>query len=256
LALFALSHATLFRLYLPSRYTFYTFSLAFILVIGANWSCLWQRCSQVCGRLVLHLRRLARPLVYAAAVALFLLTYALVQSFIIYKVDPRLVVLDHQDRAMLQFLATLPTQSLVAGHPFDMDNVPLMAHRKVLTNAETAFPYYLGHYNRVKDRVLDSLQTYYAAHWSAVVSFVQRYGVDAFVVHKERLHPMVSHEKIFYEPFDTVLKEELKDSKYFVLATPPRELRCFENARYIVLCFAPLPDGLQPVSKTTEITTK
>jgi hypothetical protein len=258
LALFALSHATLFRLYLPSRYTFYTFSLAFILAIGANWSCLWQRCSQsqVCGRLVLHLRPLARPLVYAAAVALFLLTYALVQSFIIYKVDPRLVVLDHQDRAMLQFLATLPTQSLIAGHPFDMDNVPLMAHRKVLINAETAFPYYLGYYNRIKDRVLDSLRTYYAAHWSTVVSFVQRYGVDAFVVHKERLHPRVSHEKIFYEPFDTVLKEELKDSKHFVLATPPGELRCFENARYIVLCFAQLPDVPRPVSNTTEITTK
>jgi hypothetical protein len=255
LALFVLSHVTLFRLYLPSRYTFYTFSLAFILVIGANWSLLWQRCSQVCGRLVARLRPLSRPLAYAA-VALFLLTYALVQSFIICKVDPRVVLLDHQDRAMLQFLATLPPQSLIAGHPFDMDNVPLMARRKVLTNAETAFPYYLGHYNRIKDRVLDSLRTYYAAHWSAVVSFVQRYSVDAFVVHKERFHPIVSHAKIFYEPFDTVLKEELKDSTHFVLATPPQELRCFENARYIVLCFTKLPDVPQPVTQTTELTTK
>jgi hypothetical protein len=144
----------------------------------------------------------------------------------------------------------------VAGHPFDMDNVPLMAHRKVLANAETAFSYYLGYYHRIKGRVLDSLRTYYAAHWSAVVSFVQRYGVDAFVVHKERFHPMGSHEKIFYEPFDTVLKEELKDSKHFVLATPPEELRCFENERYIVLCFAKLSYVPWHLSNTTEITTK
>jgi hypothetical protein len=157
---------------------------------------------------------------------------------------------------MLQFLATLPTQSVVAGHPFDMDDVPLMAHRKVLANAETAFPYYLGYYYRIKDRVLDSLQAYYAAQWDTIVSFVQHYGVDAFVVHKERFHPLAGNDKIFYEPFDTLLKKELKDRTHFVLANPPSALRCFENERYIVLCFEQMHNVSLPPSKKMEPTIK
>lgn len=247
LVLFALSHLLLFRLYLPSRYTFYTVSLACIVTLGVNLNAFLQGL------------RAAWPGLYRAygrctpgwrwtAVAVCAMVYAAVQSQWISRIDPRLVVLDRQDLDMLHFLARLPSQSLVAGHPRDMDNVPLVARRKVLANRELALPYYLGYYARVKKRLLDSLLAYYAGCWDDVWSVVQRYGIDVLVINKTRLRPQQANGRMYDEPFDRLLKARRGAASRRVLAQSPRALRCFENDRYVVLCLTDhrlMLDGLK-----------
>jgi hypothetical protein len=242
LVLFAAAHLVLFRLYLPSRYTFYTLSLACILAIGIHVSpCLralrarWPEKGQASVRLPWRYRVLG--------VVVWLVMYALVQSYLISRIDPRLVRLEPQDLEMLEFLAGLPPDAVVAGHPLDMDNVPLMARRKVLVNSELSLPYYLGFYTHMKQRVLDTLQAYYATQWQDVWSFVQSYAIDTLVIRKERFHTFLSTGHIYYEPFQTLVRAALGEGPCCALANPPVVWCCFANDRYIVLCFAPWLQG-------------
>jgi hypothetical protein len=237
MVLFGLAHVLLFRLYLPSRYTFYTFSLASVLIISANARPFWQACRA--RRYVPDGMPLSKAWRSAVIVGL-LVAYAVVQSAVVVKNDPRLVVLDRQDRDMLAFLHTLPKEVLIAGHPHDMDNVPIMALRKVLANAETAFPYYMGHYTVAKAKTMAALQAYYATSWQTVRAFIERYHIDALVVRKTHFSPAGLQQKIFFEPFESQLRAGFSATRQFVLAAPPKSLTCFENERYLVLCVSPL----------------
>jgi hypothetical protein len=237
-----LSHLLLFRLYLPSRYTCYTLSLACVMVIGVNTRSAWQAYKARYGRRFLPVS----PTVKYGAMAGFLVLYAVVQSSIIAKHDPRLVILDRSDLAMLTFLRTLPKDNVVAGHPDDMDNVPVIAQRQVLANSETAFPYYLGYYTKMRDKVFDVLQAYYATDWQTLWAVVKRHRIDALVLRKEHFSPAALKRRLFYEPFASKLRASLTATSAFVLATPPKALICYENDRYVVLCVSSIAAGQPP----------
>jgi hypothetical protein len=172
-----------------------------------------------------------------AVVAVLVVGYAYVQGHYICRVDPTLVTLNRQDREMLAFLAAIPKDSLVAGHPMDMDNVPLIARRKVLANREMSLPYYLGYYSRIRTRIMDMLKAYYATSWEDVVAFIKDYGVYAVVVRKDHFRRDVLTGSLYFEPFNSVIKKRLRTEDRLVLADPPQQLRCFENESYIVLCW-------------------
>jgi hypothetical protein len=172
------------------------------------------------------------------AAAALILVYGYAQANWITPSDPRLVTLDRSDRGMLQFIESMPVDSLIAGHPLDMDNVPLFARRKVLVNRELSQPYYYRFYQGIKGRVKDMLGAYYAEDWRAVAGFAAGYGVDAMVVSKDRYpDPGESVGRLYYEPFDSALREKIGERRDFALLNPPPERKCYENDKYIVVCF-------------------
>jgi hypothetical protein len=235
LVLFGAAHLLLFRLHLPSRYTLYTLPLALMLVIGASTGSFLETTTPFFSRIRerLHLTRRVGWGVFG----LLLVTYVYIQGHYIARVDTQVAVLEPVDMDMLNFLKTLPKEALVAGHPLDMNNVPLIARRKVLANQELSIPYYLGYYTQIRQRLFDLFQAYYATTWETVHVFVDRYGVDALVLRKAHFEPSFLRGKIYAEPFDRAVKERWNGKEPFVLQAPPPNLRCFENERYIVLCF-------------------
>ena len=239
LVLFALAHLLLFRLYLPIRYTEYTLPLAFMLAIAASTGGfldagkpIWAR-----ARSALGLGRMPRWLGWGLFAAV-LFVYVFLQGHVICRFDTQVVALEPADLEMLAFLKTLPKESLVAGHPVDMDNVPLLSRRRVLANRELSLPWYTKYYRQVRQRVMDMLGVYYARDWKEVDEFVKRYGVGALVVQRAHFQPSFLRESIYFEPFNSTIKARWEGrTGGFVLEEPPRELRCFENERYVVLCF-------------------
>lgn len=239
LLLFGIAHAVLFKLHHPSRYTLYTLPTALIIIIGANT----RGCLTVVSPALEWVRQKApggailKGIKWGSVVAL-LVCYAYLQACYISKVDPLLVRLDRTEIEMLDKLKTLPKDALVAGHPMDMNNPPLIAKRKVLANQELSLPYYQGYYGEVRTRIFDFFEAYYASDWSVVEGFIRRYGVDALVVNKEHFAESFLAGPIYYEPFRSAVKERLTRDRSFALENPPEDLRCFENERYVVLCFA------------------
>ena len=137
----------------------------------------------------------------------------------------------------------------MAGHPTDMDNVPLIAKRKVLSNGELALPYYTGFYARMKSKISDSLHAYYSPNWEDIRGFASRYGVDALVVNRDRLKEITVGRPIFYEPFNTEMREWIGSNRDFALADGPAPLRCFENGRYVVLCLSQEGRSREPLGR-------
>ncbi len=88
------------------------------------------------------------------------------------------------------------------------------------------------------------LDAYYAHDWKEVKDFVKRYGVAALVVQRAHFQPSFIREGIYVEPFNSAIKARWEGrTGGFVLEEPPNELRCFENARYVVLCWERKTEG-------------
>lgn len=242
LVLFGVAHLLLFRLHLPSRYTLYTLPLAFMLTIAANTGLFldtvrpkWERIrSKVLGGKV-------PTWVGWTILGVLLSLYAYVQGHYICRFDTQVVVVEPVEMEMLSFVSTLPKDVMVAGHPMDMDNVPLLARRKVLANRELSLPYYVGYYAEVRQRLLDMLEAYYATDQKALEEFVRRYEISAMVVRKSHFEERFTKGQIYLEPFNHLVKGRWREGERFILANPPRSLRCFENSEFIVLCLMAEP---------------
>ena len=245
LLLFALAHLVLFRLHLPSRYTLFTLPLAFMLAIGDSTGGFLEALKPAWARLRRRIpSSAARRWVGWGAFGILLLVYTYLQGHVICRFDRQVVALEPVDREMLAFLESLPKESLVAGHPMDMDSVPLLSRRPVLANRELSLPYYMRYYRQVRRRLMDMLGAYYARRWEDVTAFVERYRVSAMVVRKTYFEPPFLEGRIYLEPFNSAIKAGWEGrTGGFVLADPPRELRCFENERYVVLCWAKKAGG-------------
>ncbi len=239
LLLFGIAHLLLFKLHLPSRYTIYTLPLAFMLAIGASTGPfllatkgIWIRvkAGEFWGRF--QSRKLALLLL-----ALILTVYAWAQGHVIVNMDTQVAVLDRSQRQMLAFLQELPKDTLVAAHPLDADNVPLVSRRKVLANQELSLPYQMGYYRKIRQRILDFFEAYYAGDWGEIEEFVSKYRIGALVVNKEHFTPSFLQGSIYLEPFHSFAKKKLEETKEFALLAQPKEKLCFENSRFLVLCW-------------------
>jgi len=237
LLLFGLAHLVLFRMYLPSRYTLLTLPLALLLTIGDNTAPFVERVRpwlrSVHG--ILCPDRGGKWMGGALLLA-FAAGYAYVQGHAIVHVDTEVAVIDRLDREMLDFLNSMPPTVLVAGHPEDMDNVPMVSRRKVLVNQETSLAYHTEYYRRIRERLDDWFQVYYAERWTTVREFALKHGVDVIVVRKEHFTRKFLDGRIYHEPFNRFVKERVRRNQPFALLSAPKTVRCFDNERYLILC--------------------
>jgi hypothetical protein len=235
MVLFTLAHLVLFALHHPSRYTLYTLPLAFILTIGANvpgfmdllgtW---WRKPGTWRGKV-------APGWLGWSFLLVFFLWYPYVQGHFFSRLD--MAVADAPQLELTRFLGTLPKDALVAGHPVDMNPVPLLARRKVLANHELSLPYYKGYYGQIRQRLFDFFEAYYAGSFDTVAAFVDRYGIDALVVRKDHYTKEFLSGPVYFEPYNERAKNYLARQSSFVLRDPPLDRRCYENELYLVLCF-------------------
>jgi hypothetical protein len=236
--LFGLAHLVLFRMHLPSRYVLYTFPLVLLLVIAANGTSAlravgrrWPALSQLGQRLAYHGR------LCWTGVGLLALVFIYVQHNYIAFADPLTVRIDTEAMQLYRFLYTLPKDSLIAGHPLELDNVPLFAQRKVLVNQEVALPYYTGYYTEVRQRLLDSLTAYYAPETVDIERFVQHYGVDYLLINRAHFTPAFLRGTLYFEPFNSLVKQRLTTPGRFALLEAPGGERVYTRGPYEVVSF-------------------
>jgi len=140
--------------------------------------------------------------------------------------------------AAMAFLRTLPKATLVAAHPRDADEVPLLAQRSVLASRETALPYWLGYYRRVSERIEASLDALLATRWEEVDALQTRFGVEVFLVNLERFSESGWH---YAEPFDSRMLERFQRGRQegFVLFNPPEDRILFREGDWMVVRVGP-----------------
>jgi hypothetical protein len=238
--LYFLAHLVLFKLYHPNRYTFQSLGLAAVWVLGANldpfiervrW--LWQK--TVGDRLRISLR----PWEWCFVGMALMVT-------LIYNLDfPTTSKPGQKSFEMIRAVAGLPKDTMVAGYPRYMNDIPIMAKRSVLVNEETSLPYFPAYWNVLKERTWDFFDAYYAPDFAAVEAFAAKHKVGALVVARWTFGAgFITNEKSYIEPFASELAERLAGRQDFALLNPPRERVLFDNGAYYILGFGPLaPDS-------------
>jgi hypothetical protein len=165
------------------------------------------------------------------------IAFVYVQNCYIVTVDPLTVRVDATVMPLYRYLQTLPQDVVIAGHPVEMDNIPLLARRKVLANQELALPYYTGYYAVVRQRLHDVLLAYYADDVQQVRDFVARYGVDYILLNTRHFEPDFLRGPIYHEPFNSVLKQRLATRQRFVLPQGLVGQRVYAHGPYALLAF-------------------
>ncbi len=141
-------------------------------------------------------------------------------------------------RPLAGFLETLPADTLIAAHPRVADDIPYFAARSVLVNYELAHPFYDSYWATVKDRTRAVLAAHYARERREVDAFCRSYGVDVFVVDRRYFRAAyLDGERLYFEPFDTELRDRVDGDRDFALLAVPETERLFDSGdQFVVRC--------------------
>lgn len=211
LDMFGLAHLLFPKLYLPSRYTFYSFriimSIAAGIVISALLHCgyRWlQNKKQSQTKLTLREQILVgfcglfavAAIVTPAVPALFLDC----QNWIVGK-TPQLY----------QFLAQTPEDSLIASLAETANNIPAFSRRSVLVNQELALPYHPVFYAEVQQRIVDLLHLQYSPDLSETKAILQNYGIDFLILEDRSFAPdyLLQQDWLMHSAVNPIVSETI-----------------------------------------------
>lgn len=211
LGLFFAAHAVLFKLYLPSRYTLHTLritlaiaaALVLTLVIDSLWR--WANVSLTrywwAGTPAYpDIPRFSLKLPYQRAEILKLrrwLVLALTSGLVVVLIFfPRTLnqfpwtnYLVGRAPSVYHFLAQQPLETLTAALGEEANNLPVFTQRPVLTAREYGIAYHVGYYRQFRQRVLDLINAQYSPSLTEIQDFIQRYGIDYWLLDKNAFTP-------------------------------------------------------------------
>lgn len=132
------------------------------------------------------------------------------------------------ERDTLAFVETLPEDSLIAGTPCALDNVPLFSGRQILFSCEKI--------SRDSELTLVALNAYYSNDVQEVVDFCDRYGVDYLVIELTAYSKArIAAGEVFFEPYNELLLADIADQDSFVLSEVAEEVSVFGSGSYRVI---------------------
>jgi len=73
----------------------------------------------------------------------------------------------------------------VSGAPQPEDDLPVFSHRSILVGREFAIPYHKGYYRQIRQRTTDLIRAQYTPELRELQDFVERYGVDLWLLDRE-----------------------------------------------------------------------
>ena len=182
LLLYLLARLLLLKLFVPDRYLMYTLNLLYCLFLALGL--------QAALRVARWPRRLAiLALVAAAALGAWRLEGVGLKDYSAY-------------RNLYEALASTPKDALIAGQPHLMDNVPAFAHRRAFATYELAQPWSRNYWAKLKPRLQDLFQAYYAADPREVIAFCRKYGIAFLIVDDRHFTPAFLKGGYFLFPGD------------------------------------------------------
>lgn len=183
LALFILAHILLLKLYLPSRYTYFSFRFILPLAAGIVLTLLLEKL----WRWVSSIRsqgRLTPKRVIKGGLAAFLCFV-----FIFVPLVPPVLTSNQywviaKRPELYEFIAQQPKDTMVASLSGYADNIPSFSERSVLISRETAIAFHIGYYDEIRKRAMTLLTAQYSTSLEPVKQLIQDYKVNFVLVDK------------------------------------------------------------------------
>jgi hypothetical protein len=134
----------------------------------------------------------------------------------------------HPDTAeLVNFVKTLPKNTLISGYPCFLDDIPLYSQRAVLFSCEIE--------SRDMEMMNAVLKAYYEESEEDVLAFCRRYNVDYMVASEVTFtEAFRNREQIIFEPLNSFLKQQLEGRSTFAVEQIPENRKIFQNESYFV----------------------
>jgi hypothetical protein len=248
---FFISHALLFRLYLPSRYTQHPFRVIFTLVAAGVIAAL----ADGFIRFARKLAKDGRPVtaVTIAGLAIVLVSAAASWTLFLSKFPRAGYVIGAQDN-LYRFFAEQPRTIRIASLAEEANNLPTFSRRSIVIGVETAVPFHPRYYIPLRQRGVELVQAQYSGDLAVVqrclreqqISFwlLDRSAFTRAYVQNNRLRRQVG------QPVPALGSAWMEH--------PPPQCVAFQDKRFVVLdaramLALPLPANGAPTKFITEL---
>ncbi len=136
----------------------------------------------------------------------------------------------------IDFLATRPTDALVAAHPVGSSFVEVFAHRSTLFSGITNAPNFARYGRTIEQRIEAFYEAYYARSLDAVRAFARREGVDYLVVDERDFGKDAFTRARYVSPWTEVAMRRIAAAQgAFALAQAPPDAIAFRAGPLVVL---------------------
>jgi hypothetical protein len=205
-ALFLLAHLLFPRLYLPSRYTFYSFRVVMAVAAGIVLFLALEA-----GE---HWRRRVEPnfsnRIKVGLVAMLLAIITIVPAVPALFLSGQGWIIGTQPN-LYRFLARQPKATLIASLAPETDNLPAFCQRSVLVSRELALAYHPAFYQTMQQRILDLIQAQYGPNLSETQTILQRYGIDFLILDQQFAEPnyLTQQDWLIHSSFQSAVLETI-----------------------------------------------
>ncbi|KAF3888203.1 MULTISPECIES: hypothetical protein [Nostocales] len=183
--MFFAAHFTLYKLFAPARYTRYTLKFVIILAAGIAIAAILDavfRTSKKSAHVPEHRQFLAFGLTVLLGTTLVF--YPLLLSHF-----PNSNYIKGEAPVIYEFFRKTPKDILIAGLSPETDNLPTFSHRSILVGWEYAVPYHTIYASKIRQRATDLIRAQYTQNLVEVQNFIQKYGVDFFLLDRTAFTP-------------------------------------------------------------------
>ncbi|MEM9978563.1 MAG: hypothetical protein AAF808_13135 [Cyanobacteria bacterium P01_D01_bin.2] len=221
---FVIAYAVAFKLHMPGRYTSHCILLAMPVLAAIAWTLVL---GAICRR---QNKSIAALAVLFIAIPLFFYYPLLLKNF------PKTLYMNGREAPIYSYLQTQPQTALVASLDYEADYIPIFAKRSTLIAPEYATPFHLGYYRQMRQRGRDLLRTHYTSNRAAIKTFVERYGIDFWLVNKAAFEPgYLSHHDYWHHNYPALTQiaiEQLNGGRVSLLQTRVRHCSVVETDRF------------------------
>lgn len=214
---FILANIFMLKLFEPSRYLLLTLPLTLIIIISI---CLSRYLDSIPSK--------KKKIIFTIFIIIVL---CLLFS---NRIKPGYTTI--QNIELYNYLENLPNDTLIAGHPLLLDNIPLLARKKVFLTSELSVPYFKKYYEEMKRRTYAFFNAYYSESFNAVFDFCRKNEINYFIVRKnDFLKDYLVQKKFYYLPFNNFVKKIISKNAKFALTLIPHKFISYEDKEYIVM---------------------
>ncbi|MEQ8539840.1 MAG: hypothetical protein RIB93_20615 [Coleofasciculus sp. D1-CHI-01] len=259
ISMFIVAHLLLFNLHLPSRYTEHSFrillsvSAGIVLTIVIDAILRTDCHPKKLKNLILSPGRFSdrrakrnnnrETRLYSKLRIYHYLTISFITAALLcypYLVEPFPLTKykDGHFPALYQFFQQQPKDSLIASVSEEADNLPTFAQRSILVGREYAIPYHWVYYRQFRQRTIDLIQAQYSPDLEEVKQFIQRYGIDFWLLDNTAFTPeyLANHDWLRdYQPVTLEAQERLTQGITPALAGVVEDCSVFQMERFVVL---------------------
>lgn len=236
LVIFSLAHLVFTKLYLPDRYTTHTLRVVMSIAAGIVVTMMLHSIGRQMQRQGWGALKRSQQLIISGFL-LFLTASAIVPAIPSIFLGTQSQVLGREPE-IYEFFAQQPKDSMVASLSFEADNIPAFSQRSVLVSWEYAYPYHVGYYDQIRQRVTDLMQAQYSPRLRDVKQVIEQYGIDFFLVERKAFTPdyiRTSRWLRQYKPQAEDAIAHLQGPRKPALARLMRRCSTFETENFVVL---------------------